>query len=81
MRTSRLELIDVSTSMCSASRLKSSTTLKVLKRRPQASASLMKSTDQTVSGSRGTYSAARSRLGRRFLAARRRFSRIARYTR
>ena len=38
-------------------------------------------TDQTVSGSRGTYSAARSRLGRRFRAARRRFSRMARYTR
>ncbi|PWF20607.1 hypothetical protein TP38_00140 [Xanthomonas citri pv. citri] len=53
-RTSRCELIEVSTSMCSASRLKSSTTLKVRKRRPHASASLMKSTDQTVSGSLGT---------------------------
>lgn len=32
-------------------------------------------------GSRGTYSAARSRLGRRLRAARRRFNRIALYTR
>lgn len=35
MRTKRAELIDVSTSMCSTSRLKSSTTLKVRNRRPQ----------------------------------------------
>ena len=80
-RTSRAEVIDVSTSMCSASRLKSSTTLNVQKRRPQASASLMKSINHTVSGSRGTYSATRSRLGRRRRAVRRRLSFIALYTR
>lgn len=41
----------------------------------------VKSADHTVSGSRGTYSATRSRLGRRRRAGRHRFRRIARYTR
>ncbi|MBB5885812.1 hypothetical protein GGR71_002891 [Xanthomonas sp. F1] len=39
-RTRCCELIEVSTSMCSTSRLKSSTTLKVRNLRPQVSASL-----------------------------------------
>src|SRR4051812_13771733 len=48
MRTKRSEVIEVSTSMCSASRLKSSTTLKRRKRLPQLSASLMKSADHRI---------------------------------
>ena len=70
MRTSRNEVIDVSTSMCRASRLKSSTMLNVRMRRPHANASDMKSADHTVSGAEGTYSRARMRLGRRRRAAR-----------
>jgi hypothetical protein len=80
MRTSRAEVIEVSTSMGSASRLKSSTALKVRKRRPHTSASLMKSIYHTVSGSRSTYSASRPRLGSRRRATRRRLSFIAFYT-
>ena len=45
--TSRAEVIDVSISMWINSRLKSSSTLKVRNGRPQASASSMKSADQT----------------------------------
>jgi hypothetical protein len=81
MRTKRAEVSEVSASIRSASRLKSSTTLKVRKRRPQANASDMKSADQTVSGNRGTYSGTRSRLGKRRRAALRRFNRVALYTR
>ena len=66
----RCELIDVSAATCSASRSKSSTAWTVLERRPHAGASLVESTGQTVSGSRGTYRAVRSRLDRRLPAAR-----------
>ncbi len=44
---------------------------------PQARASLMKSTDQAVSGNLGTYSAKRARLGGRRFATRCRLSRMA----
>ena len=53
--TRRGEVMEVSISMCKASRLKSSTTLNVRKRRPLASVSLMKSPDHTASGRSGTY--------------------------
>lgn len=80
-RTSRPEVMLVSTSMCSASRLKSSTTLNVRKRRPFHNVWDMKSADHTRSGKLGTYSGTRSRLGRPFLAGLRRCRPIARYTR
>jgi len=74
-------VIEVSISMWIASRLKSSTRVKVLKLRPPSSVSLMKSADQTESGRRGRYSGTRSRFGSRRFAARRRLSFMAQYTR
>jgi hypothetical protein len=62
MRTRRIEVVDASNLMWSASRLKSSTTLNSRNHRPQASPSLMKSVDQTSSGVRGTYGGTCSRL-------------------
>jgi hypothetical protein len=55
--------------------------VEVRKRRPQTKAPDMKSADHTVSGSCGTYSGTRSRLGRRRFADRRKFNRMALYTR
>lgn len=77
----RTDMIEVSISIWTISRLKSSVTLKVRNERPQASASSMKSADHTLSGCSGTYNGTRSRLGTHRVAARRRLRFMAQYTR
>lgn len=70
-----------STSMASASRLKSSMTLNVRKRRPSHNASDMKSIDQLPLMCSPATNRSGCRLGTRFLPRRRRLSCIKQYTR
>jgi len=73
-RTTRCAGIFRSISIARASRLKSSTTLKVQKRRPHVSASCIKSIDQVWLSASGVASGAGLRTGRRCLPLRRKFS-------
>ena len=73
-RTIRCAGIFRSISIARASRLKSSTTLKVRKRRPQTSASCIKSIDQLWLSASGVASGGGLRTGRRYLPLRRKFS-------
>lgn len=72
--TTRCAGIFRSISSASASRLKSSTTLKVLKRLPHTSASCIKSMDQLWFIASGVASGAGLRTGRRCFPLRRKFS-------
>lgn len=70
-----------STSIANASRLKSSTTLKVLNRRQQNKLSLIKSMDQHWFLASGTCNVTRWRLGMRFFPRLRLFRPKSRYMR